>query len=161
MLPLHEAGVSDGVETIAEFLKKNGDMPFTFITDNPTGLEEKFLKYFSKEERIERLLQACKKAYGEDENAKVREQVHIIQAYAQNHWSEIEERLGKDAPNSWHYLTVKEILSNMGKNGWDEKLKKKGLEKVLEQLSAGRDASLRVRQEQADEKRQTLERLAK
>jgi len=160
MSALQQAGVvSADAETIAEFLKKNGDMPF--ITDNPTGLEEKFLKYFSKEVRIERLLECCKKAYGEDENAKVEDQVDIIRMYAQNHWLEIQERLGMEAPISWHNLTVKQILSNMGKNGWDEKLKKKGLEKVLEQLSAGRDAGLRVRQEQAAEKRQTLERLAK
>jgi len=184
---LREAGVSDGAETIADYLKKNGDM--VYITDHPTELEETFVKYFSKEARIERLLECCRKAYGDNGDAKVGEQVHIIQVYAQNHWSEIKERLGKDAPNSWHYLTVKEILSNMGKNGWEarlekygleavvkqlsesgekgwnEKLKKKGPEKVLEQLSAaglkGSNASAGVRQEQADEKRQTLERLAK
>mmetsp|Transcript_12570 Transcript_12570/g.25042 ORF Transcript_12570/g.25042 Transcript_12570/m.25042 type:complete len:920 (+) Transcript_12570:103-2862(+) len=130
---LHEAGVSDGVETIAEYLMKNGDI--VFITANPTGLEETFVKYFSKEARIESLLQACREAYGDNGDAKVGEQAHIIQAYAQNHWSEIEERLGKDAPNNWHYLTVKEILSNMGKNGWEARLKKYGLEAVVKQLS--------------------------
>jgi len=163
MPPLQQAGVvSDGDETIAQYLKKNGDM--VFITNHPTELGETFVKYFTKEVRIESLLESCKKAYGEDENAKVGEQVHTIQVYAQNHWSEIEERLGNDAPNSWHYLTVKEILSNMGQNGWEARLKKKGFEKVLEQLSAagskgGSKGSI-VRQEQAEEKRQVLERLA-
>eukprot|EP00985_Skeletonema_marinoi_P027139 scaffold21796_cov125-Skeletonema_marinoi.AAC.1 len=154
---LHEAGVSDGVETIAEYLMKNGDI--VFITANPTGLEETFVKYFSKEARIESLLECCKKAYGDNGDAKVREQVHIIQVYAQTHWSEIEERLGKDAPNSWHYLTVKEILSNMGKNGWDARVKKYGLEKALEQLSDARSKWSEVRQERADENLQILESL--
>jgi len=160
MPALQQAGVvSDGDETIEEYLKNNGDM--VFITDHPTGLEETFVKYFSKEARIERLLECCRKAYGDNGDAKVGEQVHIIQVYAQNHWSEIEERLGNDAPNSWHYLTVKEILSNMGQNGWDASVKKYGLGKALEQLSAMCDASLRVRQEKADEKQQKLESLAK
>eukprot|EP00985_Skeletonema_marinoi_P029997 scaffold29971_cov73-Skeletonema_marinoi.AAC.1 len=87
------------------------------------------------------------------------------QAYAQNHWSEIEERLGKDAPNSWHYLTVKEILSNMGKNGWEARLEKYGLEAVVKQGWEARDyikgsnASAGVRQERADENQQILESL--
>eukprot|EP00984_Skeletonema_dohrnii_P015793 scaffold6890_cov68-Skeletonema_dohrnii-CCMP3373.AAC.2 len=157
MPALQRAGVSAD-ETIAENLINNVNMPF--VTDNPNGLEDKFQKYFSKEVRIESLLESCKKAYGEDENAKVEDQVDIIQMYAQNHWLEIQERLGMEAPISWHNLTVKQILSNMGKDGWEARLKKYGLEKVSEQLSAAGSKGSIVRQEQAEEKRQILERLA-
>ena len=134
MPALQQAGVvSADAETIAEYLKKNVNMPF--VTDNPNGLEDKFQKYFSTDERIESLLKACWKAYGEDGSAKVEDQGDIIQMYAQNHWLEIQERLGMDAPISWHNLTVKQILSNMGKNGWDARVKKYGLEAVVKQLS--------------------------
>jgi len=78
-----------------------------------------------------------------DADARVGDQVHIIQLYAQNHWYEIQERLGSDAPNSWHYLTVRAILSNMGKNG------------------ANASSGSKVRQDKAEEKRKTLAILAK
>eukprot|EP00984_Skeletonema_dohrnii_P001565 scaffold488_cov109-Skeletonema_dohrnii-CCMP3373.AAC.10 len=159
MPALQRAGVvSAEAKTIAENLIENVNMPF--VTDNPIGLEETFVKYFSKEARIDNLLECCKKAYGEDGSAKVEDQVDIIQMYAQNHWLEIQERLGMEAPISWRNLTVKQILSNIGKNGWDAKMKKKGFEKVLEELSAAGSKGSIVRQEQAEEKRQVLQRLA-
>jgi hypothetical protein len=159
MSALQRAGLTEA-ETIAENLIQNVDIPF--VTDNPTGLEDKFQKYFSKEERIDTLIKACWKAYGEDESAKVEDQVDIIQMYAQNHWLEIQERLGMEAPISWRNLTVKQILSNMGRNGWDARVKKYGREAVVKQLSEARlDAGRSTMQEKADEKRQILERLAK
>eukprot|EP00984_Skeletonema_dohrnii_P020275 scaffold9832_cov156-Skeletonema_dohrnii-CCMP3373.AAC.2 len=178
MPALQRAGVVSA-ETIVENLINNVDMPF--VTDNTAGLED---KYFSKEERIDTLIKACRKAYGEDGSAKVEDQVDIIQMYAQNHWLEIQERLGMEAPISWRNLTVKQILSNMGKNGWyarvkkygleevvkqnsergekgwNTKLKKKGIEKLLDEMALTRSASVKARQEQADEKQQILDRLA-
>eukprot|EP00984_Skeletonema_dohrnii_P020276 scaffold9832_cov156-Skeletonema_dohrnii-CCMP3373.AAC.3 len=159
MPALQQAGVVNAdAETIAENLIENVDMPF--VTDNTAGLEDKFQKYFSKEERIETLLQVCRKAYGEDGSAKVEDQVDIIQMYAQNHWLEIQERLGMEAPISWRNLTVKQILSNMGKNGWNATMKKYGLEKWLDKMALATSAYNKKRQEQADEKQQILESLA-
>jgi len=99
MMPsLKKAGISP-TETIVDYMKENDNI--IFVTHDVTQLDFAFPKYImTKEDRIENLLAACKAACLYDADARVGDQVHIIQLYAQNHWYEIQERLGSDAPNS-------------------------------------------------------------
>ena len=140
MMPsLKKAGI-EPTKTIVEYMIDN--KLAIFVTNDPTQLIDELSEKNSetKEKRIDNLLQACRKALKDDNDAPVDGQVLIIQRYAQNHWSEIKERIGVYAPNSWHYLYVRELLSNMGKNGQEERVKRHGLGDVLKQLSAARKA---------------------
>ena len=49
----------------------------------------------------------------------------------------------------------------LGRNGWETRLKKYGLEEVLKQCSKGREVSVAKRKEKAEKKEQQLIQLAK
>ena len=164
LTPSLESAEKAVIKTLADVLKDNVKLPF--VSHDPTALDDKIESsvYLSKEEYVGNLLRAMVNILNADEDAQVEDQVYPVQRYAQNHYAEIKVWLGSIAPTSWQYLHVRDLLSNMGRNGWVAKLKKYGLEEVLKKLSkageVGGVVSGATRKKKAEKKEQELIRLA-
>jgi hypothetical protein len=159
LTPSLESAEKTVIKTLADVLKDNDQVPFA--SHDPTKLDDKIESsdYLSKEEYVGNLLRAIWTILKADEDAQVEDQVYPVQRYAQNHYAEIKVWLDI-APTSWQYLHVRDLLINMGRNGWDARLKKYGLEEVLKQCKNASQISGAIRKEKAEEKEQQLIRLA-
>jgi hypothetical protein len=136
LTPSLESAGKAVIKTLADVLKDNAQL--LFVSHDPTKLDDEIESsdYLSKEEYVRNLLTAMVNILKADEDAQAEDQVYIVQRYAQNHYAEIKERLGNDAPTSWQHLYVRDLLINMGRNGWNARIEKYGREEVLKQCSA-------------------------
>jgi hypothetical protein len=146
LTPCLESARRTVVKSIAEVLKDNDQLPF--VSHDPTKLDDEIESsgsFLSKEENIDNLLKAMMNILEVDNDAQAEGQVHVVECYAQNHYAEIKVWLGNIAPTSWQYLSVRDLLINMGRNGQDARLEKYGHEEVLKQCSKGGEVSYNAR----------------